>query len=466
LDSEDEATENEENEDDEEKVQFYGGSRGDFEDGDLNEDSDISRKNDNDDDDDSEDDNDIDQNKADEEPPYDLDQPRYSHSRPSYEDDEHQDSSRHDQNDQARKRKKYLVLEQYGKNEDLSDKKADRHQLSYGRSENAFSNRYFERQGFDTHREKHPTLKKTNYDDKSPGFDFDSTDDESTQKVHRERHHPTLKTTNYEFDSHSIYGETTRKVPSEAASVSSRRHKVRSKHFNSQKPRSKFKAQRKKLPTLKTMNYNDRSRGYDIGSIYGETTRKVPSETLSVSSRRHKVRSKHFSSQKPRSKFQHYSKDLSVSHDISNFAHLQDRASHKHGRMHGHDHHSLHKQSKDVEKSRSKAEMIPEDEITEDVGSTSEGNDYSGDDKRLSSFSSSGNYEKNNQHRPVEDTYIEGHKNPALSTVQVYKPGRHSKFSKRKKIKSDKNIKEENSYNSGEESGEKEDNDTDGGEYY
>ena len=466
LDSEDEATENEENEDDEEKVLFYGGSRGDFEDHDTNEDSDISQENDNDDDEESEDDNDVDQNKADEEPPYDLDQPRYSHSRPSYEEDENQDLLRHDQNDQSRKRKKYLGLEQYGKNEDLSNNKADRHQLSYGRSENAFSNRYFERQGFDTHRESHPTLKQTNYDDRSQGFDFDSSDDESTRKVHRERHHQTLKTANNEFDSDFIYGETTKKSPSEATSVSSRRHKVRSKHFNSQKPRSKFKAHRKKHPTLKTANYDDRSRGYDIDSIYGETTQRVSSETLPVSSRRHNVRSKHFNSQKPRSKFQHYSKDLSVSHDISNFAHLQDRASHRHDRMHGHDHHSQHKQSKKVKKSHSKTKMILEDEITEDVGSANEGNDISGDGERLSSFSTSGNYVKNNQLRTVKEAYTEGHKYPALTTVQFFKPGRHPKISKRKKNRGDKNIKEEDSYSSGEESGEKEHYDTSGDEYY
>ena len=465
LDSEDEATENDENEDDEEKVQFYGGSQGDFEDDDTNEDSDISQENDDDDDDDddSDDDNNV-NNKADEEPPYDLHQPRYSHSRPSYGEDKHQDLLRHDQNDQSTKRKKYLGLEQYGKNEDLSDKKADRHQLSYGRSENAFSNRYFERQDFDTHGENHPTLKQTKHDDRTQGFDFDSTDDESTHKVHRERHHPTLKTANYAFDSDSIYSETTQKVSTEAPSVSSRRHKVRSKHFNSQKPHSKFRAYRKIHPTLKTTNYDGRSRGYDIDSFNGQTSQKVPSQTLSFSSWRHKVRSKHFNSLKRRSKFQRYSKDLSVSRDISNFAHLQDGASHKHGHMHGHDHHSQHKQSKKVKKSRSKTEMIPEDEITEDVGSTNEGNDYSGDDERLSSFSNSGNYEKNNQLRPVEDTYIEGHKHPALATVQFFKPERHPGISKRKKHRSDKIIKEKDSYSSGEESGEKEGNDTSGDE--
>ena len=466
LDSEDEATENEEDEDDEEKVQSYGGSRRDFEDDDRNEDSDISQENGNNDDDDSEDDNDVDQSKADEEPPYDLDQPRYSHPRLSFEDDEHPDSSRRDQNDQSRKRIKHLGREQYGENEDLSDKKADRHQLSYRLPENAFSNRYVERQEFHNHREKHPTLKTTNYDDRSRGFDSDSFDDESSQNVHRERHYPTLKTTKYKFDSDSIYGETTKNVPSKAASVSSRRQKVRSKHFNSQKPSSKFKAHKKKHPTLKTTSHDDRSRGYHIHSIYGKTTQNVPSETLSVSSRRHKVRSKHFRSQKPRSKFQHYFRDLSVSYVTSNFAHLQDRTSHKHVRMHGLDHHTRHKQSKKVPKSHSKIEMIPEDDITEDVGSTSKGNDYSGDDESLSSFSSSGNYKKNNQRRPVKDTYSEGHIKPALTTVQSFKPGHHENLSKRIKIKSDKNIKEEDSYSSGEVSGEKEGNDTDSDEYY
>lgn len=386
LDSEDEVTENEENEDDEEKVQSNGGSRGDLEDDDIKEDSDISQENDNDDDrDDDDDDDDVDQVKADKEPPYDLDQPRYSHSWPFYEEDEHQDSTRREEKDQSRKRKKYLGFKQYGKNEDLRAKKADREQLSYGRSKNAFSNRYVERQGFRSH-------------------------------IHREKH-----------------------------------------------------------PTLKTTKYNDRSRGYDIDSIYGESTQKAPTETVSVTSQRHKGKSKHFNSQKRRSKFQHYSKDLSqvsASHDTSNFAHLQDQASHKHGRMHGRDHHTRHKQSKTVKKSHSKTEMIPEDEITEDVGSTSEGNDYSGDDNRLAvqksieTFSSSGNYEKSSPHRPVEDTYMEEHKKPPLTTVKSFKPGLRPKFSKRKKIKSDKNIAEDVSYSSGEESGERENNDTDGDEYY
>ena len=442
LDSEEDTTENEENEDDEEKVQFYGGSREDLEDDDRNEDSDISQENDNDDDNDNEDDNDDDQIKADNEPPYDLDQPRYSHSRPFNEDDK--DSSIHDQNDQSRKRKKYFGLEQYGKNEDLGTKKADRHQLSYVRSKNAFINGYAERQGFrfHNHRVKHLTLKTTNNDDRSREYDFNS--------IHR---------------------ESTQNVPPEAVSVSSRRHKVRYKHSNSQKPRSKFKARSKKHPILKTTNYDDRSQGYDIDSIYDESTQRVPSETMPVSSRRHKVRSKHLSSHKPRSKFQHNSKDLSVSPDTSNFAHLQDRASRKHhGRMHGHDHQTRHKpkkvKSKQVKKSHSKTEMIPEDEITEDVGSTSEGNDYSGDDKRLSSFSSSGYYEKNNPHRPLEDNYTEEHKRPALTTVQFFKPGRRPKFSKSKNNQSDKNIKEDGSYSSGDEPGENENNDTDGDEFH
>ena len=478
LDLEEEANENDENEDDEEKVQFYGGSRGDLEDDDINKESDISQENDNDDDNDNEDDNadkadnddddydeddnDNNQIKADEEPPYDLNQPRYSHSRPFNEDEEHQDSSRRDYEEKSRKRKKYLGLKQNGQNEDYRAKKADRYRLSHGRPKNTFRNRYVELQGFRSHtyKEKHPTLKTMNYDDMSRGFDFDSINDERAQKVHRERHHPTLKTTNYEFDSDPIYGVTTRKVPSEAVSVSSRRHQVRSKHFNSQKPRSKFKVHRKKHPTLKATNPDDRSRGYDIDSIYDESTQRVPLETPPVTGRRHKVRSKHFSSQKPRSKLQHYSKDLSVSHDTSNFAHLQDRASHKHGRKHGRDHHTRHKLSKEVIKSHSTTEMIPEDEITEGVGSTSGDNDSSGDGERLvstESLSSAGNNENSNQHLPVEDSYIEGHKNPALTTVQSFKPERHPKFSKRKKIKSVKNMKEEDSYSSGEESGEKED---------
>ena len=402
LDSVDQETENEENEDDEEKVQFYGGSREDLEDDDINEGRDTNQENDNDDGNDNEDDsadNDDDEIKADEEPPYDLDQPRHSHSRPFNEDEERQDSSRRDYEEKSRKRKKYLGPEQNGKNEDLRAKKADRHQLSHGRTKNAFPSRYVELQDFRSHtyREKHPTLKTTNYDDMSRGFDFDAIKDETTQKVHSERHHPTLKTTNYESDSDSIYGETTQKVPSEAASVSSKRHKVRSKHFNSQKRRSKL---------------------------------------------------------------QHYSKDLSVSHDSSAFAHLQDRGSHKHGRMHGRDHHAHHKLSKEVIKSNSRTEMIPEDEITEGVGSTDEENDFSGDGERLKStetLSSSGNYEKSNQHLPEEDTYIEGRKNPSLTTVQSFRPELHPKFSKRKKIKSNKNMKEEDSYSSGEESGEKED---------
>lgn len=465
LDSIDQETENEENEGDEEKVQFYGGSREDLEDDDINEGSDANQENDNDDGNDNEDDsadNDDDEIKADEEPPYDLDQPRHSHSRPFNEDEERQDSSRRDYEEKSRKRKKYLGPEQNGKNEDFRAKKADRHQLSHGRTKNAFPSRYVELQDFRSHtyREKHPTLKTTNYDDMSRGFDFDAIKDETTQKVHSERHHPTLKTTNYESDSDSIYGETTQKVPSEAASVSSKRHKVRSKHFNSQKQSSKFKVHRKKHPTLKTTNSDDRSRGYDIDSIYDESTQRVPLETLSVKGRRHKVRSKHFDSQKRRSKLQHYSKDLSVSHDSSAFAHLQDRGSHKHGRMHGRDHHAHHKLSKEIKKSNSRTEMIPEDEITEGVGSTDEENDFSGDGERLKStetLSSSGNYEKSNQHLPEEDTYIEGRKNPSLTTVQSFRPELHPKFSKRKKIKSNKNMKEEDSYSSGEESGEKED---------
>ena len=440
LDSEDEASENEENEDDEEKVQFYGGSRGDMEDDDIKEDNDISQENDNDDDNDSEDDNNDDQIKADEEPPYDLDQPRYSHSRSFNEDDE--DLLRHDQKDQPRKRKKYLGLQQYDKDEDLRDKKADRHQLPYHHSKSAFSNRYVERQGpwFHSHREKHPTLKTTSYDDRSQEYDSDSTN-----------------------------GEITQKVPSEVVTVSSRRQKVRFRHFKSQKPRSKFKVYAKKHPKQKTTSYDDRSPGYDIDSIYYEGTQNVPSEPVSVSSRRHKVVSKHVKSQKRRSKFKHYSKNLSVSHDTSNFAHLQDRAPHKHGRMHGRDHHTSHKQSKKVTKSHSKTEMIPEEEITEDIGSASEGNDYSGDDKRVKSFktlSSSGNYKESNSHRPLEDNYIGEHKKPALTTVQVFKPGRRPKFSKSKKFKSDNTIKEDVSYSSGEESGENENNDTDGDEHY
>lgn len=476
LDVEEEANENDENEDDEEKVQVYGGSRGDLEDDDINKESDVSQENDNDDDkdneddnadkadnDDDEDDDDVNQIKADEEPPYDLNQPRYSHSRPFNEDEEQQDSSRRDYEEKSRKRKKYLGLEQNGKNEDYRAKKADRHRLSHGRPKNAFPNRYVELQGFRSHtyKKKHPTLKTMNYDDMSRGFDLDSINDERAQKVHRKKHHPTLKRTNYEFDSDSIYGVTTQKVPSEATrSVSSRRHQVRSKDFNSQKPRSKFKVHRKKHPTLKTTSSDDRLRGYDIDSIYDESTQRVPLETLPVKRRGHKVRSKHFSNQKPRSKLQHYSKDLSVIHDTSNFAHLQDRASHKHGRKHGGDHHTRHKLSKEVIKIQSGIEMIPEDEITEGVGSTSGENDYSGDGERLKStetFSSSGNNENSNQRLSVEDSYTEGHRNPALTTVQSFKPERHPKLSKRKKFKSDVNMKEEDSYSSGEESGEKED---------
>ena len=375
VDSEDEESENEEKEDDEEKVQSYGGSRRDFgdddnhEDTDIKEDIDISQQNDNDDDDgsDSDDDNDADI-KADIEPPYDLDQPRYSHSLPHYEENNDQETSRYMDKHQSKKPKEYLGFQRYAKNEEFRNEDADGAHLSYDRSKNAFSSRYIERQGFRPHilRDSRPTLKTAH-------------NDETSQSV-----------------------------------------------------------------------------------------QKVPSIGTSFSLQRHKGKHKTFSSQKRRLKAHHYPKDqshLSFSHDTSDFTHLQDRASGKQGRMHGHNYHTRHKQPHRNKNSGLKTEMIPENEISEDAGSTSEENDYSGDDKRVAAakkltqrLSASRNYEKNKSHRPVENSYVEEENETPFSTVQSFKPGSHQKLSKHK-IKSDKNNVEDASNSSGDESGEKEIND-------
>lgn len=386
LDSEDEASENEEKEDDEEKVQSYGGSRRDFgdddnsEDTNIKEDTGISQQNDDDDDDDdggndSDDDNDVD-SKADKEPPYDLDQPRYSHSLPFHEENEHQETSRRKQKKHySETPKKYLGFQRYDKNEDLRYENADREHLSYDRSKNAFYNRYVEHQGFRPHifKNKRPSLKTTHSDGMSQEYDFDSLHDQSVQKV--------------------------------------------------------------------------------------------PSVTTSLSHQRHKGKHKTFNSQKRRLKFQHYPKDqsqLSTSYDKSDFTHLQDRASGRHDRMHGTDDHTYHKQHLRHQNNDLKTEMIPDNEISEDAGSTSEENDYSGDNKRVAAqkltkmLSSSRNYEKSSSHRAVENTYVEEDNKTPFSTVESFKPGFHQKLSKHKKFKSDKNVVENVSYSSGEESGEKE----------
>ncbi|XP_078383742.1 uncharacterized protein LOC144666220 isoform X2 [Oculina patagonica] len=392
LDSDDEESENEEKGDDEEKVQSYGGSRRDFgdddnsEDTDIKEDNDTSQQNDNDDDDDdddgandSDDDNDIDI-KADKEPPYDLDQPRYSHSLPFYQENDHQEMSRRKQKHHSEKPKKYLGFQRYDKNEDLRYENADREHLSYDRSKNAFYNRYVEHQGFRPHifKNKRPSLKTTHSDGMSQEYDFDSLHDQSIQKV-----------------------------PSATASLSHRRHKGKQKTLNSQKRRLKSK---------------------------------------------------------------HHPKDqsqLSASHDKSDFTHLQDRASGSHNRMHGNDDHTYHKQHHQHQSNDLKTEMIPENDISEDAGSTSEENDYSGDNKRVAAqkstkmISSSRNYE----HRPLENTFSGEDNKTVFSTVQSLKPGFHQNVGKRKKSKNHKNIVKDVSYSSGE-SGEKEINDINDDEDY
>ncbi len=392
LDSDDEESENEEKGDDEEKVQSYGGSRSDFgdddnsEDTDIKEDNDTSQQNDNDDDDDdddggndSDDDNDI-EIKADKEPPYDLDQPRYSHSLPFYQENDHQEMSRRKQKHHSEKPKKYLGFQRYDKNEDLRYENADREHLSYDRSKNAFYNRYVEHQGFRPHifKNKRPSLKTTHSDGMSQEYDFDSLHDQSIQKV-----------------------------PSATASLSHRRHKGKQKTLNSQKRRLKSK---------------------------------------------------------------HHPKDqsqLSASHDKSDFTHLQDRASGSHNRMHGNDDHTYHKQHHQHQNNDLKTEMIPENDISEDAGSTSEENDYSGDNKRVAAqkstkmISSSRNYE----HRPLENTFSGEDNKTVFSTVQSLKPGFHQNVGKRKKFKNHKNIVKDVSYSSGE-SGEKEINDINNDEDY
>lgn len=232
---------------------------------------------------------------------------------------------------------------------------------------------------------------------------------------------------------------------------------------------------RDKRPTLKTTDQEGVSQENDFYSFHVQSVQKVPSVAPSLSQRRHERKHKALNSQKRRLKFHHYPKDqsqLTTSHDLSAFTHFQDKASVKTGRMHASDHHSRHEKHHGHQKNNLKTEMIPENEISEDAGSTGEENDYSGDDKRIAGqkstemLSSSGNEDKSKSHRSEENTYVEDENKTPFSTVQYFKPGFHQKINKHKKLKSVKNIVMEASYSSGEESGEKDTNDNNGDEYY
>lgn len=128
--------------------------------------------------------------------------------------------------------------------------------------------------------------------------------------------------------------------------------------------------------------------------------------------------------------------------------------------MYGCDYYVYYKLFKEIKKSNLRIEMIFEDEIIEGVGLIDEENDFLGDGecfKLIEILLLFGNYEKSNQYFLEEDIYIEGCKNFLLIIVQFFRLEFYLKFSKRKKIKSNKNMKEEDSYSLGEEFGEKED---------
>ncbi|KAJ7365641.1 hypothetical protein OS493_002353 [Desmophyllum pertusum] len=152
-----------------------------------------------------------------------------------------------------------------------------------------------------------------------------------------------------------------------------------------------------------------------------------------------------------------------LSEEVSSTSERIDSASNKHGHIHGSDHPTHHdEQNQGHHYSQSKtAEMIPEDEILEEAGSTSEGIDYSGDNEKFAPLKSTQintsfrKYGKSNKHHLPENTDVRKDAKISLSTVQSFKPGFIRKLSKHK-TKGDKNIAEDASYGSGQESGEKE----------
>ena len=406
LNTEDDETNDKEEEDDEDKVRSHGGSRNDFvdagkgEDTKINEDIDNDHENDNgdedddgyddDDDTDTEDksndyDNDDDDNdngvdiKADKEPPYDLDQPRHSHSLPYVEGDRHGDKPLRKTTHHSETRKKYSGFQRYDQSRQLRKEGTDRIGLSYDRSVNGIFNRYNDRNDVKSH-------------------------------YHRET-----------------------------------------------------------FPLFKMVDDEEMSREYGRNSFHSENVQEDPLETTRLSRPRNKGAPKFVKKRKQRLKSRHFPREkshLPTSHDASNFAHFQDSASDKHGGHHAKDDHTFYEKDYDHHYSHSKTEMIPEDEITEDSGSTNEGNDYSGDNekviplKSLENLLTSTQYERGSSHFPVGDTYAKVSKTP-FNTVEKFKPRKHKIVSKNNSSKQEKSIAEDATYSSGEESGQNEINDTD-----
>ncbi|XP_022799960.1 protein piccolo-like [Stylophora pistillata] len=251
LNTKDNETEDQEEEEDEEKVQSHGGSRRDFtdrEDTKLKEDFSIDDKNDdggedednnNDDDDnnsdsntdetdddnknddhnnddhdnddhnnDDDDDNDIDI-EADKEPPYDLNQPRHSHSLPHVRGNEQRYERRRKMH-QKNKRKKYVRLHDYHRNGQLRNEDSRENELSYDRSVNGVLSR--------------------DRDNVQSRYDSDKY---TLPKIEKDRE--LLR----EHDSNSIHVENVKKNPSESTEISRLRHEGASKTFKSPKHRLK-----------------------------------------------------------------------------------------------------------------------------------------------------------------------------------------------------------------------------------
>ena len=535
-DSEDEATDNREKEEEKEKAQSYGGSRKDYvdddnsdnddnsdddnsEDADIKVNTDIKQDDDNDDDsndNDDDDDNDVDI-KADKEPPYDFDHPRHSQSLPYYEGDEHRDTSRG-----AEKRKKYLGFQRYAKRRHQHKENTDRDELSYDRLQNVVSKHYVESPSVrpNTHRKKHPTFKISDDEEISRENEFDSFHGALLAVQHNKgkpknfknekqrskfQHYPTYKSqlptsrdtshfthlqdrasnkhgrmhgsghpTHHDEQHHGHHYSQSKtemtpddELSEEAGSTSERIDGASNKHGHMHGSDN---------PT----HHDEQHHGHRYSQSKTEMTPEdeLPEEAGSTSERIESASNKHghiHGSDHPthhdeQNHGHHYSQSKTemtpedeLSEEVSSTSEQIESASNKHGHIHGSDHPTHHdEQNQGHHYSQSKtAEMIPEDEILEEAGSTSEGIDYSGDNEKFVPLKSTQintsfrKYGKSNKHHLPENTDVRKDAKISLSTVQSFKPGFIRKLSKHK-TKGDKNTAEDASYGSGQESGEKE----------
>ena len=397
-----ETDDQEEEEEDEEKVQSHGGSRRDFTDGEdskLNEDFSNDDINDNGNEDDSNDDDGIGDN---------HDNNADSNTDEIDDDDHSDDNSDHD-----------------GNNIDIEAEKEPPYDLDQPRHSHALSYFRGNEQRYEGRRKMHPTNKGRKY-----------------LRLHDQ--HRNGKQRNEETrESELLYDRSVN------GALNRDRNNVHSRYH------------RKKFPLSKTEEDKEMSPEHDSNSIHVENVQYNPLENTEISRLRHGGASRTFKSPKHSLKSPESPKEkhhVPYNHDRIKFRHFQDKGSDKHG---GHDKegdHTFIKEHHGHHLSHSKTAMLPEDEITEESASTIEETSYSGHNEKVKSLKSLKNflsythYAKDASHHLVEDTRTKDKKTP-LGTVESFKSGNHRHSSKHSKSKQEKDIAEDYSESSGNESG-------------